>query len=808
MKKFKFFLTIALLATLQSNLFAQREQTSTIKNVAIDACNSKLSFDIWSRSTGATTNISVGVSSFLVNINASALGTPVLSNVNSKYNTSNGFNDFSARGVAYNEMGVQITSGKVNVSIYYTGDNFGSSSLSTSSPDGERICTITLNITNHNATTDLTWDVVNSSITLSNSAALAKETWTGNISSLNLDIKLWTGTSSADWATAGNWCPSGVPSTGDSVVIPVVPNQPILSASSTIGSFYSASSTTVNLNGNSLTMSGNHSFGATFTGSSTSSLAITETLGTALTLTMSQTTPGTTNVLQNLTVNRSGGLTLSNALRITGILTPTAGTITTGGNLTLAASGTGTYSQIAGTGSGTISGNVVMEKFLSNTTAGWRQFALPLVGNLGGFANIDLLYSSHTPTNERNVFHWDATLLNGNATGWTASASTDNQTRGYSIYSNTSSGGLQDISQTISYTGTYDKSDRSYAIKATIDASGSGTSATGWNFIGNPYPSNYDLTQLFTNWPGSVSYKAVHVWDAPGGQYIAQLGSGASIVNYNTSGGTGSSTVLAPFQGFWVKANSDVSFTVSNSYRTTSATGLGTFLKKEFDLARLDVYDADSAWDQTVVYFTEEGSTGFDNGFDGYKLVSIDPNVPSLYSTSPEGIFSISALSSDNFTHTVPLGFRSTKKGKMSFALNTAELDDKWYVYLEDKELGIFYDIKENPYTFNHTQNSDSRFVLHFQTYGLSNGKLVDNIESMKISGDGNEVFVFVPPHYHGQNYHVTVFDFAGKLVHESKNVSLQSGMNTLNFPLNQSAYYIVRIEAAEGLSSGKVYLR
>jgi len=718
-------------------------------------------------------------SSFDVNVGSSSNGFSISSKATA---TQNGYNIITFGEVGYGSISTNFT-----LNTWYDVATFTITSGSTN------IFLTNTSITSlySNAYVSSAYQLYNESGISSNSGTLAK-TWVG-------------GTSTA-WATDANWCPATAPSSGESVEIPNVTNDPVLSATTAIGSMNLASGATLSLSGNQLTIGGDISGTGTIVGSSTSSLIING--STAGTLYMDQTTTGTTNVLQNLTVNRSGGLTLGNALRITGILTPTAGTITTGGNLTLAASAASTYSQIAGTGTGGFSGNIVMEKFLTNTNTGWRQFSLPLVGDLTGFANIDLLYSTHSTANERNVFYWDATDAGSNvAGGWKESASSGNQTRGYSIYSNTSNN-THDISQTITYTGSYDKTDRTYAIKATEDPASSTTQATGWNFIGNPYPSNYDLSTLFTNWPTSdITYKAVHVWDATSNQYMAVLGSSVSIINYNT-GATASSTVLAPMQGFWVKANKDVSFTIPNSYRTTSATGLGTFMKKNYDLARLDVYDADSAWDQTVVYFTEEATSGFENNYDGYKLVSIDANVPSLYSVNPDGILSISALNSDPSMHTVPLGFRSKKLGKMSFSLNKTELDEKWYVYLEDKDLGVFYNIKDKDYTFNHTHNSDSRFVLHFQTYGLSNGKLVDNVESMTISGDGNEVYAFVPSHFRAQRYHMTVYDFSGKLVYESNSLDLHSGMNTLDIPLNQSAYYIVRIEAAEGLSTGKVFLR
>ena len=68
-------------------------------------------------------------------------------------------------------------------------------------------------------------------------------------------------------------------------------------------------------------------------GSSTSSLIILGT-GAAGTIRFDQTTPGTTNVLQNLTINRTstGTVTLGNALTVGGNLTLTDGTLTVGGN--------------------------------------------------------------------------------------------------------------------------------------------------------------------------------------------------------------------------------------------------------------------------------------------------------------------------------------------------------------------------------------------------------------------------------------------------------------------------------------------
>src|SRR5690606_31437573 len=115
---------------------------------------------------------------------------------------------------------------------------------------------------------------------------------------------------------------------------------------------------------------------------------------------------------------------------------------------------------------------IKMEKFLTNTDAGWRQLSLPLAGTLGGFDDIEILGTNHPTVDQRNAIYWDATLGGTKAKGWTTADLSDNQDRGYSFYN--TSGGLHKISQTISFTGTYDDNDRDFDIKYTEDSNGTG----------------------------------------------------------------------------------------------------------------------------------------------------------------------------------------------------------------------------------------------------------------------------------------------------------------------------------------------
>lgn len=603
-----------------------------------------------------------------------------------------------------------------------------------------------------------------------------------------------------NWFTASNWSSNTIPTQYQGISIPAsLSFYPVLSNDVNIMQVSIANGATLSLNGRNLHVRGTLTTTGEIIGSTTSSLTFSGTGSSSVR--MNQT--GSNSSLANLTVATSGTVTISNSTEVFGLVTLTSGTLASGGNLRLGASSASVYGQIATSGSGTITGNLVMEKFLSNTSDGWRHFSMPLSSTLANFSGVDLLYSGQT-----NVFRWNATLNAAKATGWVAGASgSDHTLGGYTIYSQNGLG-THDIDQNISLTGSYTLANHTYALKETEDPGGSGADATGWNLIGNPFPTNLDLNLMFADWAtnGNLAYEGIHIWDAVNQQYVAIMGSGTSI-DYGTDGGDVGSDIISPFQAFWVKADDDEDFIVKTSYRTNSATGIGTFLKKDYDLARFNISNPNGKLDQAVVYFHDDATPGFDAGLDGYKLISMNNEMPSFYAVNDEGNFSITALNPDDFEHVVPMGFRSSVKGDMTLSLNTDKLDPKWYVYVEDKDLGIFYDLKAKPYTFDHTQNSDERFVLHFKTQALSAEKLVNDVKAMKVSGNGEEVFVFVPKHFRNQVYALEIYDLQGRLVYSNGQTELEHGMNTLNLNLENSGIYVIRVKAAEGMVSDKIQI-
>lgn len=472
--------------------------------------------------------------------------------------------------------------------------------------------------------------------------------------------------------------------------------------------------------GNTLTLSGTISgTDGSLRGDSSASLVIGGS-GAFGTLYMDQGTNNSTNVLRNLTINRSsvGTLSLGDSLKILAVVLPTAGTLTTGGFLKLLSSSVTEYGQIA-PGGGTISGNITMLMGSSNTYPGWRPIALPLHMTIGELKGIGMLFSNHTPANQRNVYYWDAEQngTTGNSIGWTAASSTDNSTRAYQIYVN--SNGLHDFTGILSATGTNKTGDQIFNLSYYVDPAETGSDATGWNYIPNPYPSNIDVSNLLGSGSFSPAYKAIHVYSYKDDQYQVFSGNGVNVVNYHNTDTAGTIMNLSPFVGFWVKTETNQALTLTDNDRTTNMTGVAVILKKQFDLIRLNMVNTNGKRDQCVVYLKDDATYIFDNNGDAYKLNGMN-GAPALSTLIGATRAAINALPSGESLYSVPVSFISSETGKVTFMLDVSEMDPAWTIELEDKLTGKRHNFKEGDYAFDHTPNQDQRFVIHMTKGGVS----------------------------------------------------------------------------------------
>ena len=414
----------------------------------------------------------------------------------------------------------------------------------------------------------------------------------------------WTGLTNTDYGTGSNWSDGNVPGSGAAVTIPSLANQPILGGNFTVASLSLASSATISLNGHTFTVSG-----AVTSGSSTSYFKTTS----ASTLIVAGGTiyfDPSNNTLGNLTIN--GSTTLGNALNITGVFTPTSGTFTTGGYLTLKSTSE-TATAVVGVVGGSVSGNVTVERFVKQGLRTFRDLCPEVSGAGSVFANWQ---ESGVTNNGYGVF---ITGISGYAPGGvnpatgfdvTVTGAGSMQTFGSGVASGTwsyitSTKGLS-LSPYLGYrllirgnrAGNLFASPQPTSMwsDATLRASGSlvtgtvtytttggsvnilNSNANTYSFVGNPYacPINWNtLTRSHLT--------ATYLYLDP--TFVNNLGN-STYVSYNTVSGTSSSPgptnvnqYIQPGEAFWVQndaSGSASSLTIHESDKVLPSTAAET----------------------------------------------------------------------------------------------------------------------------------------------------------------------------------------------------------------------------------------
>lgn len=423
-------------------------------------------------------------------------------------------------------------------------------------------------------------------------------------------IGTWFGVNT-NWSDPLNWC-GGVPGPSTNITIPSgTVNMPVLPGNITINDLNLQTNTTLSINGNTLTINGAVSGNGTIIGSNISNLIIGGT-GALGTINFNQTTDGTTNALNNLTINRSPGgtLTLGNKLVLLGLYSPTAGVLTTGGNLHLRSTATSTAMiGIGASGGGYINGNVTVERYTNDKRA-WRLLAAPTIGQTikqawmenaaTATSNPNPDFGTHITTfyGDPNAANYDAEKPSSSirtfvGNSWSSTPNTTtpiSNNQGYMLF--------------VRGNRTIDLNDGTAHSSATLRSTGAlkqGTqsainipySATDYTLVGNPFASPIDYEYLFNNSSNLAS--TFYLWDANlagtygvGGYRLVER-SAANIYQQTPAGGSlavnNSLRYIHSGQAFLVNAASagNASLIISESAKSTQASTIFPFTPTTID---------------------------------------------------------------------------------------------------------------------------------------------------------------------------------------------------------------------------------
>ena len=603
----------------------------------------------------------------------------------------------------------------------------------------------------------------------------------------------WTGAVNTDWNQSGNWTSGILPDVTTDVHIQDVPNKPFLSTGATgaVNNITIDNSSSLTVTGNTLQIAGSVTNNGTFTATD----GTIDMRGSAAQIIDANLFAG--NTINSLIINNPAGVTLQGPLGITGIVTPLSGDLISNGNLLLLST-VGQTALINGAGTGTVTGNVTMQRYLSQGF-GYKYFSSPFqaakVSEFGDDMNLAAPFPAFYAYDE-----------NRSSSGWvtyTNPAGNLDPMHGYAV-----NFGSNPAAKTVDITGTVNNGNLSRTIY-----NHDSTFTKGFNLAGNPYPSPIDWDAASgwtkTNIDDALYYFSSSTTDQYGGSYGSYAGGISS---------DGEATNIIPsMQGFFVHV-SDLAYPVTgtlamdNNVRITDLTH--PFAKSKgtvpYFLIRLTATFTSnpSSPDPTVIYFNNKANAGFDSNLDALKLLNTDLNVPNVYSILPDGTkLSIDAL--PEYTEnklTIPLGLITYINGEIIFRIRDIEnIPPGMSIYLQDATAGKTQDILPgNEYKIYLNKGVySSRFSLKF----LKNSTMIPDINPATeyFSAWSAKGIVKVNIGYlEGKEGDISLFALTGNKVF-TKNVYEEGYLEF--YPQVKTGIYIVSFRSGNIMETKKIFI-
>ncbi len=567
---------------------------------------------------------------------------------------------------------------------------------------------------------------------------------------------LWTGAVSNDWNDLGNWDCNEVPTAVTDVVIPAgAPRYPVLdpgvtypTADVTINAGANITNTVIagvkpviEVNGNWTNLgSVNGFFQADFVGTTV------------------QTIDGD-NSFAVLNIANANGVTVNSGDQvITEALELVTGALNTNNAVTLKSDvqSTAYINDFAAGYTGTISGNITVERFIGVGASGFRYVGFPVNGATINQLSDDIAITATngavngspvTPTSGCDPNNLAAGSPYGSVFDYREQSVTTCELRGWHVRTSGAVNSAQGIAIntvagiTLDQTGTYRTGNIS-SLPLTYTATNT-SGKIGRSLLANPYQS--DL-----NW-GDVASSASN--NNITGEAFVFITSGSYQGTYTTYN-LANNANLAPGQGFFVintVDNSTLDFDNSmrressgNYYRST------TIFDKKLDLK----VEGNGKADVTTILFDIDFTTQYDRLYDGRKLKSANGNVTLFtYTDTTIGMQAINALPNDGTVTSVPVGFLPGATGAYSISAELAAgFGSSALVLLEDLKLGTMHNLRAGDYNFNaDAQDDEMRFVLHFVPEAI--------ITSTPVNCEGTEGNIVIDMGTHVLNGAAIVWD-------------------------------------------------
>ncbi len=418
--------------------------------------------------------------------------------------------------------------------------------------------------------------------------------------------------------------------------------------------------------------------------------------------------------VNNLTIDNTSGVTIDANLEVQGTLSLSSGTfiIESGNNL------------IANTK--TIGAGKLRMKNTISGSKGWRLLSSPLQTDFDDLLDKTVTqgypgayYSTGSnpgDTLQPNVLYYDETYPGTDNQRWRAPSNASNSiSEGLGLFTYI----FGDIDADPNYNDVF-------PLPLTLDVEGqenegpvdfgvtyTPSADSGWNLVGNPYAATIDWDDA-GSWTKANIDQTIYIWDYSSNQFLT----------WNGTTGDLSDGLIAPFQGFWVKANaSSPSLIVEEDAKTTGGTYVGKTISKparnHHPTFSIRLVDEENREVSAHFMFTESANYGKDP-LDGYRLnpfsgINDYIELSSISATGDK--YAINNLPRRfGIPIEIPLQIEAFENG-LSVSTNmylklqkASHIPDGWTISLFDKKLSKEISLVQQPsYIFNHVGQSEKK---------------------------------------------------------------------------------------------------
>lgn len=315
-----------------------------------------------------------------------------------------------------------------------------------------------------------------------------------------------------------------------------------------------------------------------------------------------------------------------------------------------------------------------------------------------------------------------------------------------------------------------------------------------FNLLGNPYVSYINSADFLSTNSGLLTEQTIWLWNQ-------------ALNDYETKPAV-DAFKIAPAQGFFVEASGSGSVLFEESSQSHQVTP--TFQKTSNTRNEIILNVNNGENDKFLkVYYIDEKTKGFDNGFDGKLFGGINYDF-AIYSDLLESDgkkYQVQTLPSENYeTMVIPIGVVSSSEKELTFSVKEFNLPNNINIYLEDRLTNTITRLDEanSEYKITLSESLDGigRFYLHTKSSSvLSTDEVILN--SVRIfSTDKNTLRIAgLQP----GKASVKLFNILGKEVVNTSFVS--KGVSDVALPNLVSGIYIVQLETENGNLNKKITL-